>query len=326
MNQSHWLECGITLKITVCDCLMDIFVEQLTAKGWEEFCARMLRYHYGANNFWEVPDADQGDLGLEFFTIDGAIFQCYYPDRNADMAAYKKKIQKKIRDDLKKLKENEKEIGEIFDGIVIKVNRWVLLVPEMKSKELIKYCNAKRKELLQSPPAFIDLNDFQVKIDTAECYPDGALFAKQTHAKAIDIPLMEVTEYEKSIWRAGNTEFSANIERKSNAFMAEKAEFFKDAVTRKYIQIEKFLDDLRENYPDLHDLIENSALAQLEKIENDSLFENALDKGFVKNVVRSNEQAFSKYGQYMSDRNMQSLSFGYLSKWLAECFMGFSDD
>lgn len=83
---------------------MDIFIEQLTAKGWEGFCARMLRHHYGANNFWEVPDADRGDLGLEFFTIDGTIFQCYYPDKNAYMAAYKKKVQNKIGDDLKKLK------------------------------------------------------------------------------------------------------------------------------------------------------------------------------------------------------------------------------
>ena len=58
---------------------MDIFIEQLNPKEWESFCARMLRQHYGANNFnfWEVPDEDQGDLDLEFFTIDGTLFQCY---------------------------------------------------------------------------------------------------------------------------------------------------------------------------------------------------------------------------------------------------------
>ncbi len=286
----------------------------------------MLRHHYGANNFWEVPDADQGDLGLEFFTIDGTIFQCYYPEKNADMAAYKTKVQKKIRDDLKKLKKNEVEIAKIFDGIVAKVNRWVLLIPEMKSKELIKYCNTKKKELIKDSPAFIDVDNFQVKIDTADCYPDGALFAKQVHAKTVDIPLIEVTDTEKAIWKEGNTQFSANIERKSNAFMGENATRFKDNVVEKYIQIEKFLDDLRENYPDLHELVEDSARAQLEKMKNNSLFEDALDKEFVSNVVKGNEQAFSKHTKYMSDRNMQSLSFGYLSKWLAECYMDFSDE
>ena len=305
---------------------MDIFIEQLTPKEWERFCSRMLRYHYSANNFWEVPDTDQGDLGLEFFAIDGTLYQCYYPDKNADMAAYKKKVQKKIRDDLKKLETNEEEILKLLDGVVPKVKRWILLVPEMKSKDLIKYCNTKKKELLKAPPAFIDVDDFQVKIDTSDCYPDGALFAKQIHAKTVDIPLIEVTDTEKAIWQEGNIEFSANIERKSNTFMGDKATRFKDNVVKKYIQIERFLDDLRENYPDLHELVEDSARAQLEKIRNNSLFQDALDKEFVNNVLKGNEQAFSKHTKFMSDTNMQSLSFGYLSKWLAECYMDFSDE
>jgi hypothetical protein len=305
---------------------MDILIEQLTPKEWEKFCARMLRYHYGVNNFWEVPDTDQGDLGLEFFIIDGTLYQCYYPDKNADMAAYKQKVQKKIRNDLQKLKTNEVEIAKILDGVVDKVRRWVLLIPEMKSKELIKYCNTKKKELLKSPPTYIDTEDFQVKIDTADSFPDGALFAKSVHAKAVDIPLVEVTDIEKAIWQEGNIEFSANIERKSNTFMGENATRFKDTVVKKYIQIEKFLDDLRINYPDLHELVEDSARAQLERIRNDSLFENALDKQFVSNIVKGNEKAFSKHTKYMSDSNTESLSFGYLSKWLAECYMDFSNE
>ena len=239
---------------------MDIFIEQLTPREWERFCENMIRFHYGVNNFWPVPDEDRGDLGLEFFVINGTLFQCYYPDKNADMAAYKKKVQKKIRDDLKKLKTNETEIEKLLDGIVPKVTRWVLLTPENKSKELIKYCNTKKKELLEDPPSFVDVDDFQVKIDTADAYPNGALMAKQVHAKAVDIPLIEVTDTEKTIWQEGNTKFSGNIERKSNTFMGEKAERFKDNVVKKYIQIEKFLDDLRENYPDLHELVEDSAM------------------------------------------------------------------
>lgn len=305
---------------------MDTLIEQLTPKAWEKFCSRMLRHHHGANNFWEVPDADQGDLGLEFFSIDGTIYQCYYPDKNADMAAYKKKVQKKIRDDLKKLEKNEAEVLKLLDGAVSKVKRWILLVPEMKSKELIKYCNAKRKQLLKAAPSFIDVDDFQVKIDTPDCYPAGALFAKNTHTKTVDIPLIEVTDAEKAIWQESNIEFSANIERKSNAFMGDKAPRFKDKVVKKYIQIEKFLDDLRENYPDLHELVEDSARAQLEKMNNNSLFEDALNKNFLDNVLKGNERAFSKHAQFMSDTNTQSLSFGYLSKWLSECFMDFSNE
>jgi len=305
---------------------MDRFIEQLTPKEWEEFCARMLRSHYTANNFWEVPDADQGDLGLEFFTIDGTLYQCYFPDKNADMPAHKRKIQTKIREDLRKLVSNESEITNLLDGVIDKVNRWVLLVPEMKSKDLITYCNKKRNDILKAPPGFIDVSDFQVKIETAASYPDGALFAKAIHAKTIHIPIVDVTDVERADWEEGNTEFYANVDRKSNKFMGARSDAFKPKVIKKYIQIEKYLDYLRENHPDLHVLVEDSARAQLEKIESESLFEDALDRRFVQSVVTGNEAAFKKHSMYMSDSNMQLLSFGYLSKWLAECYMDFENE
>lgn len=54
---------------------MATYAEKLPPKEWEAFCATMLRYHYKAKNFWEVPDEDKGDLGLEFYAIDGTLFQ-----------------------------------------------------------------------------------------------------------------------------------------------------------------------------------------------------------------------------------------------------------
>lgn len=284
----------------------------------------MLRYHYTPKNFWEVPDKDQGDLGLEFFTIDGTIFQCYYPDMNTDMPTYKRKIQAKIRKDLKKLKNNESDIAALLDDIV--VNQWVLIIPELKSKDLITYCNKKKKEILQESLSFVDPNTFQIKIETSASYPEGQLFAQGVYGKAIDIPLIEVTAADKTIWQKGNSKFSANIERKSNALIGEESGKFQDRVVTKYIQIEKFLDQLRENHPDLHELVEDSARAQLENMKDESLLEDNLDKEFVKNVVSSNADAFSKHSKFMSDKNMQSLSFGYLSKWLAECYMDFKDE
>ncbi len=303
---------------------MSAYIDNLSPKEWEEFCAIMLRYHYTQNNFWEVPDEDRGDLGLEFYTIDGTLFQCYYPDMNTDMAAYKKKIQKKIREDLKKLISNESEITALLDDIVI--NQWVLIIPKLKSKDLLKYCNKKKKEILEKLLSFIDPNTFKVKIETSSSYPEGELFAKSIHGKAIDIPLVEVTEKEKTEWLKGNSEFSENIERKSKALIGDKSADFQDRVIIKYIQIERFLDQLRVDRPDLHGLVEDSARAQLENMKDESLLENDLDKEFVSNIVRSNKDAFSKHSNFMSDKNMQSLSFGYLSKWLAECYMDFKDE
>lgn len=303
---------------------MSPYIENLVPEEWESFCAIMLRYHYQAKNFWEVPDQDKGDLGLEFFAIDGTLFQCYCPDQYTDMAGYKEKIQKKIREDLKKLQKNESQIAQLLDDI--KATHWVLVIPVLKSKDLITYCNKKRKEVLSQNLSFIDPDSFGVKIETASSYPDGELFAKSVYAKAIDIPLVEVSAQDKAAWQKDNSEFSGNIARKSTALMGQESASFQDRVVTKYIQIEKFLDQLREDHPDLHELVEDSARAQLEKMKDDALFQDNLDKHFVKDVVNSNSSAFSKHSKFMSEKNMQSLSFGYLSKWLAECFMDFTNE
>lgn len=301
---------------------MASFIENMSPKEWEAFCEIMLRHHYGAKNFWVVPDQDGGDLGLEFYTIDGTIFQCYYPDPGVEMKVYKQKIQKKIREDLKKLKDNEKEIAKLMDDIV--VNQWVLLTPENKSKDLIAYCNKKKKETVSENIPYIDKNDFVIKIETANTYRDGMLFAQSVYSSAIDIPLMEVTDEEKSKWLSGNSEFSNNIGRKSNSLMRGKSENFKGKVIARYIQIDKFLEKLRDEHPDLYELIEDSARAQLENMQEASLFEDKIDSKFVKDIVENNKQAFEKHSKFMSDKNMQSLSFGYLSKWIAECYMDFT--
>ena len=303
---------------------MSTFIENLSPKEWEDFCAIMLRHHYTQKNFWEVPDEDQGDLGLEFYTIDGTLFQCYCPDLNTDMPTYKRKIQSKIRNDLKKLEINEKEIKALLDEIVI--DQWILLIPKMRSKDLIAYCNRKKKEILKKNLSFIDVDKFQLKIETAGSFPQGKLFAERISCKIIDIPLIEVSEKEKAVWQEQYSEFLSNIIRKSESLVGETTEEFQDQVVIKYIRIEKFLDQLREEHPDIHELVEDSARAQLESMQEESLLEEDINKEFVRNIVKRNIEGFSKYSEYMSDQNMQALSFGYLSKWLAECYMDFKNE
>ena len=120
-------------------------IENFSAKDWEYFCEMMLRHHCGVKNFFIVPDEDSGDLGLEFFSVQGTIFQCYFPEMGIEMKLYKKRIQKKINDDLKKLEENKVKIKALLDEI--KINQWVLLTPENKSKDLSQ-CSISRENAI----------------------------------------------------------------------------------------------------------------------------------------------------------------------------------
>lgn len=300
---------------------MSSFIDNLSPNEWQSFCEVMLRQHFGAKNFYPVPDQDSGDFGIEFFTVDGTIFQCYYPEQGVAMDEYKKKIHKKINEDLNKLKDNETGISKLLDGI--KINQWVLLTPENKSKDLIAYCNKKKKEVVGKAISYINIDSFSVKIETADSYPHSKLYAQEVYNKAINIPLHKVTDSDKDTWKTCNSNFSQNIVRKSNALMGDNSDRFQDNVVAKYIQIVKFLDQLRADHPNLHELIEDCARAQLANMEEDSILGTPLNNTFVHNIRESNKAAFAKHSQFMSDTNIQLLSFGYLSKWLAECYMDF---
>jgi len=186
------------------------------------------------------------------------------------------------------------------------------------------YCNKKKKEVIAKSISYIDAESFSVRIETAKTFPEGKLHAQGVYNKAIDIPLQEVTPQDKSSWKSCNSVFNNNITRKSLALMGDESGFFQDKIVTKYIQINKFLDQLRADHPDLHELIEDSARAQLEDMKEESLFESDIDKKFVHGIVKANKTAFAKHSEFMSDKNMQSLSFGYLSKWIAECYMDFN--
>lgn len=303
---------------------MSSYIDNLDEKGWEAFCEIMLRHHCGQRNFWKVPDEDSGDCGLEFYAADGTIFQCYFPDAAVDMAAHKKKIQKKIREDLKKLDAYQNQIGAMLGDI--KIDQWVLMTPQYRSKDFLAYCNKKAKEVKDKELPFIDSDKFQVKIETADSFPEGRLFAQNVHSKHIDIPIREITSQEKAVWKEGNSEFSENIQRKSTVLMGDGSQKFQDRVVTKYLQLDRFLDRLREDHPDLHGLIEDSARARLDAMTDASVFEDDLGKEFVQGVVKNNESAFSKHGKFFSDTNMQAFGFGYLSKWITECYMDFVHD
>ncbi len=49
----------------------------------------------------------------------------------------------------------------------------------------------------------------------------------------------------------------------------------------------------------------------------------SVDTEFVKETIKVNKEAFSKYSEHMSETNVQSLSIGYLAVWISECYMDF---
>lgn len=287
---------------------------------WEEFCELVIRTHFTPRYFTSVPALDSGDCGIEFFTNDGSIYQCYFPNPQFSMQDFKTHVQNKIREDLKKLSIYEETISSWLDGI--KIHQWVLLIPERRSKDLINYCNKYKKIIIEKNLSFIDNDRFEVKIETPEYYSKAFIHALKYKKSSIHIPIKNPETSDLSNFE--QTEFDLNIQRKSK-IISNMPEKFSKNMTLKYLSMQSFLDELRSYYPDTYYQVEECGRMLLEKmqdlIEIDGLEPN-LD--FIKKVKEQNEQEIQiMFIEILSRINLNQLSYGFISKWIAECNMDF---
>ena len=299
--------------------MSDIFFN-FDGPKWEKFCERMIRHHYTQPYFTSVPANDRGDCGLEFFTQDGSIFQCYFPNPQYSMPEYRTHVQNKIRIDIMKLKTHEDEIKKFLGDIIIK--QWVLLIPENKTKDLISYCNKYKKKILEAGVSYLHPTDFNIKIETADSYPSSKSYALKFGDELVKLPLKSIDENNLNNFK--DSIFEENISRKSN-IISDKPIPFANNMTKKYLKINNYLEDLRSTYPDLYQKIEECSRILLDKMK-DLIEIDGMDPdiNFIKAVKNQNEKEINEiFGSIISHFNRSELPYGYIAKLIAECNMDF---
>lgn len=176
-------------------------VHQFDGEGWQTFVIQLLYLRYGANLI-EVPDQHKGDCGIEAFATDGCAFQCYSPEGPSSIAEIAAKHKKKISRDVKKFSGNQSDLVKIFGKT--KIHRWILVVPDHYSVEVVQLCQKKTQEILTlTPPLPYVADDFQVltvnghhffTVEIAELSRTGGL---QAEAAASTVAPAEVESFAK---------------------------------------------------------------------------------------------------------------------------------
>lgn len=58
------------------------FIEgYMTGNAWEELCVKCYRLRYQKEHYTAIPAVQGGDAGIEGFTHNGIVHQCYCPER-----------------------------------------------------------------------------------------------------------------------------------------------------------------------------------------------------------------------------------------------------
>lgn len=134
--------------------------EYVDGDEWQNLVIQLLFLRYGAD-LVEVPDRDGGDRGIEAFSTDGCAFQCYAPENPGNVSDVAAKHKNKIARDIRKFHLNRKKLQKILGAT--KIRRWIFVVPDHCSAEVVETCQKKTAEIRNlAPPLPYVTDDFQV--------------------------------------------------------------------------------------------------------------------------------------------------------------------
>src|SRR5207253_2656038 len=112
----------------------------------------------------EVPDKDRGDAGIEAYTVSGNAYQCYSPEEPLTVSQRYEKQRTKMTTDIGKFIGNGAKLSAILG--VVKVRRWILLVPVVDSREIVVHSVEQTERVRASGISYADRDIFVM----AQCF------------------------------------------------------------------------------------------------------------------------------------------------------------
>lgn len=288
---------------------------------WQDYAFRLVQLRHGAVNVQRVPDKVRGDGGLEFFTTDGCLIQCYAPEETVDTAKASSRMKGKATRDLPKLHTNCELIEKLLNGV--KVKRWLLLCPFLDDKSVIAHVRKKGSEVAAKGLSFLDTS-FQALVHSQEDFATQIdVLRNQTVGPPIVVPATD----QETVDRAATSSASETLLRKlSHAFpgaSAEALEQKKVQFIRSLIHHENTLNALRIDHPTIWEQAYRTIAAE----EKHLLLVGASGSAPREQLVGSLDRISEGIKQdlpTLSHAMKQDLSHGALSDWLMRCPLDFN--
>lgn len=183
--------------------------------------------------------ASPGDFGIEGFTLNGKVFQCYCPDDNYDPKLLFEKQRDKITTDLEKLILYKDDIKERIGDV--KIKEWIFVTPNFSSNNINKHCRKKQKEYRARKCDLID-PDFTVLVhDIHFLHPFLQTTLGNIHSKLLITP-DGVLAADVETYKKGQSQLIDNALRKNKVRLAQADQMEAKLERLTAITIKNFLD------------------------------------------------------------------------------------
>ncbi|MDP1720806.1 MAG: hypothetical protein Q8L08_07430 [Candidatus Nanopelagicaceae bacterium] len=219
-------------------------------RKWQDYCLLLLTKRYSTRPLHPlqiVPDGHRGDLGLEAFSHDGVVYQCYASEEPLSTLARFEKQRDKLTRDLKKLVDKQGEVSSMLGNTVIK--SYVFMVPLFNSRFLIPHAHTKATEMIRLGLPFIS-NDFRITIETHHNYRVEMASLHAIPQPIFSVPLIESDQTNE--WSLNNPDLEEVVNRKLKSIIPLDGarSTVLAALMKQFLMGENALGQLRNYSPD----------------------------------------------------------------------------
>lgn len=297
---------------------------ELSGQDWEEICNKLFHLRY-KDNYQEVPARYGGDYGIEGFTFDGDLFQCYSPQDEEFSSKTLYELQRdKITKDINKLILNILEIKRLNKKTLIK--NWHFVTPNYDSKTLVEHCRKKDEEVIKAISEHVT-KDFKIILQTENSYVEELRYiinSKYFSIKSIDKTLTD--EDLKSISESKN-EIIEKIRTKllkldSLKNDIEKLNKWTYLIFKYFIIGQEELEMLNKSYPDTYKKIMRLKNSIEKTVEQKSLLSLTLEN--LQTIQKEYKNELEKdFIDVCEISLLENLAQEAIADWMARCPIDF---
>lgn len=314
--------------------ILDFFEGKLDGDTWEELCQSCYRIKYQAQHYLEIPAVHGGDAGIEGFTRNGIVNQCYCPERDYSDDELYEHLRSKMTTDIGKLLDKGYK-GRLNKLGVPIIHEWHFVIPEYRDSRIIEHAEKKRKEVLDAKaknPSQYDYiaDDFDVVIKVAEDFKFE--ITKTIRESLTDAKLnLAVREIKDIDWEQCDSEKTNNIKRKVKAVMnniEDEDVYFNQIVNmyvESYIKGIEIMRMLRVSYAAIYEDVYN--LEQVYKkqvaLKTGMNTDKSMNSKIFNEILDDFEKQLKDSCGYFNSASIIELKIDIISMWLADCSMMF---
>jgi hypothetical protein len=300
--------------------MTEVVVHTWSPDDWQVHCDLLLSLHYQFD-YQRVPDNVKGDLGIEGFSRDGCLYQCYAAEAGLTRRQLYERQRDKMTVDLGKLIPNAAGIEAMLGGT--RIARWVFLVPRLEGREILVHAATKSAEIRAAGLTWIE-DDFQVVVSDDGRFAVEKASLGEPSTFRLNVAVSQPDAAELALWEQGQSQLLANLVRKLTVMIDRDAEreILRREIIRYYLQVQGLDANLSTTYTELWLRLNGIRSAIEATLPADVLLHQDTPMAVTNRLVDDYAARIERDCPMLALQS-RLIAWGVVSGWLLECPLDF---